>query len=119
MFANRLTNVFFATLLLLGWVVSDVFAQSDRIALITDMKGEVALAKKGSQTFAKADWGTPLFEGDRIRTGLRTLKIIGHPAVPTNLFPTYVFRHSWSTPLTTRFCLKVVIRSNRHVQTPT
>jgi len=69
MSANRLTNVFFATLLLLGWVVSDVFAQSDRIALITDMKGEVALAKKGSQTFAKADWGTPLFEGDRIRTG--------------------------------------------------
>lgn len=68
MSAIRIANVFAVALTISLGVIVDAAAQSDRIALITEMKGEVALAKKGSQAFAKTNWGTPLFEGDRVRT---------------------------------------------------
>ena len=57
----------FACLLLSA--VPTAHAQQDRIALITDVKGTVEVAREGSTTYQKAEWGAPLFEGDKLRTG--------------------------------------------------
>lgn len=44
------------------------FAQSsERVALITDLSGTVEVASR-SAAFAKASWGTPLYEGDQVKT---------------------------------------------------
>jgi len=64
---SRLRFCILSVLLLAGTAFS-VQAQSDRIALVTEIKGTVELAKAGSSSYAKIDWGTPLFEGDRVRT---------------------------------------------------
>ncbi len=38
-------------------------------ALVTDIKGTVEVSRTGETTFRAADWGSQLFEGDRVRTG--------------------------------------------------
>jgi len=68
---TQLTSTFrklTAVAALLFLVAGSVFAQSNRIALLTEVSGSVELARAGSNTFNVADWGSPLFEGDRIRT---------------------------------------------------
>jgi len=50
------------------FAASSVFAQSNRVALLTEVSGSVDVARAGSNTFNTADWGSPLFEGDRVRT---------------------------------------------------
>lgn len=53
-----------------------VQAQSERVALITEIKGTVELAKSGSTTFTKVDWGTPLFEGDQVKTSAASEAVV-------------------------------------------
>jgi len=72
----RLSRFITALFLLTAWVSSDALAQSERVALITEIRGEVALAKAGSESFNKVDWGTPLFEGDRVRTAASSEAIL-------------------------------------------
>lgn len=66
----------FALLLVFFGLSAASFAQGQRIALITEMKGDVQLARAGSQSFGKADWGTPLYEGDRIRTAASAQAVV-------------------------------------------
>lgn len=56
-----------ALLLLLALVVLPASAQN-RLAIITELSGTVELARSGSNNFGAAEWGSPLFEGDRVRT---------------------------------------------------
>lgn len=56
-----------ASFLLLASVVLPVAAQN-RLAIITELSGTVELARSGSNNFGAAEWGSPLFEGDRVRT---------------------------------------------------
>jgi hypothetical protein len=43
--------------------------QSQYIALITSINGNVMLKKSGKSEFIKAFWGTQLYQGDQIKTG--------------------------------------------------
>lgn len=43
-------------------------AAQDRLAIITEVSGTVELARSGSASFGAAEWGTPLYNGDRVRT---------------------------------------------------
>jgi|GEM_PF-736161 len=54
---------------LLVFVLAAPAVAQNRVALMTDIKGTVEIARSGSADFRSADWGTQLFEGDRIRTG--------------------------------------------------
>ncbi|NQV72808.1 tetratricopeptide repeat protein [bacterium] len=71
---------FFSSLLLAALFsmsfLSSASAQTDRIALVTEVSGDVALAKAGTSAFTKVDWGTPLFEGDRIRTAASSEAVV-------------------------------------------
>ncbi len=58
----------FATLLVAVLALPSTSAAQNRVALLTDINGTVEVARAGSQSFAPAEWGTQLFEGDRIRT---------------------------------------------------
>lgn len=53
--------------LLLAIILLPAAAQ-DRVAIITEIAGTVELARSGSASFGAAEWGTPLFNGDRVRT---------------------------------------------------
>jgi len=55
-------RLFILSVLLFAGTAFSVQAQSDRIALVTEIKGTVELAKAGSSSYAKIDWGTPLFQ---------------------------------------------------------
>lgn len=57
----------FAATALFALLVLPSSAQ-DRLALITELSGSVELARSGSSTFDATEWGTPLYQGDRIRT---------------------------------------------------
>lgn len=52
---------------LLALLVLPASAQN-RLALITELSGAVELARSGSTTFDATEWGTPLYQGDRVRT---------------------------------------------------
>lgn len=56
-----------ASTVLMALLVLPSVAQ-DRLALITELSGAVELARSGSTTFDATEWGTPLYQGDRIRT---------------------------------------------------
>ena len=62
---THLRKVAFAALLML--FALPVQAQ-ERQAIITELTGTVELSRSGSSNFGSAEWGTPLFSGDRIRT---------------------------------------------------
>jgi len=64
-FSSRLQYLAFAVLL--AALVLPASAQN-RLALITELSGTVELARSGSSTFDATEWGTPLYQGDRIRT---------------------------------------------------
>jgi len=51
-------------------------AQSNRVALLTEISGTVELARSGTGSFEKADWGTPLFAGDRLRTAASSQAVV-------------------------------------------
>ena len=53
--------------LLLALTIFPANAQ-DRVAIITEIAGSVELARSGSASFGAAEWGSPLFNGDRVRT---------------------------------------------------
>jgi len=55
--------------LLLAGLFSGAASAQDRVALMTDIKGTVEVARAGETAFRAADWGSQLFEGDRVRTG--------------------------------------------------
>lgn len=57
-----------AALLVALFSLSHSATAQNRVALLTDINGTVEVARAGSQSFAPAEWGTQLFEGDRIRT---------------------------------------------------
>ncbi len=59
---------FFAAVLVAFFTLPFSAAAQNRVALLTDINGTVEVSRAGSQTFAPAEWGTQLFEGDRIRT---------------------------------------------------
>ena len=69
-------RLFLPLLLIAVLFVPNASAQSERIGLVTDVVGSVELAKAGSDTFSKADWGTPLFEGDRVRTAASSEAVV-------------------------------------------
>ncbi|MEQ9104337.1 MAG: tetratricopeptide repeat protein [Rhodothermales bacterium] len=58
----------FATFLVVLLALPASSSAQNRVALLTDINGTVEVARAGSQSFAPAEWGTQLFEGDRIRT---------------------------------------------------
>jgi len=48
----------------------EVLAQgTDHLALITEIKGSVSVARANASEFKAVTWGTQLFEGDRVKTG--------------------------------------------------
>ena len=63
------------------------------------MRGEVALAQKGYDTFAKADWGSPLFEGSEPSSG--QLYMIGSMYVKSGLLADAIntFKHCIGCPI--------------------
>lgn len=64
-----LLKFFLASFASFSIIFSD-FAQEESqwIALITGIKGNVMVKKEGKSEFVKAKWGTQLFNGDQIRT---------------------------------------------------
>ncbi len=62
------TSLAFVAVMVTGLLAPAASAQ-DRVALMTDIKGTVEVARAGETTFRAADWGSQLFEGDRVRTG--------------------------------------------------
>lgn len=61
-------RIYFVTLLVAVLALPATSFAQNRVALLTDINGTVEVARAGSQSFAPAEWGTQLFEGDRIRT---------------------------------------------------
>lgn len=65
---TRVRRSFFSFALGALLFTGSLYAQ-DRVALMTDIKGTVEVARAGETSFRAADWGSQLFEGDRVRTG--------------------------------------------------
>lgn len=65
---NRISPALLIALALVA--TSGALAQGDLryLALITDLKGEVQILRGGKASLVKAQWGTQLFEGDKIKT---------------------------------------------------
>ena len=66
---NSFLQISLSISLLAVLLVPSVYSQENRIALITEVQGTVEVAREGSTDFEKAEWGSPLFEGDQVRTG--------------------------------------------------
>ncbi|PIQ62460.1 MAG: hypothetical protein COV99_05750 [Bacteroidetes bacterium CG12_big_fil_rev_8_21_14_0_65_60_17] len=64
-----LSTLLLGTLLFGILVLPGALHAQDRVALMTDIKGTVEVARAGEATFKPADWGSQLFEGDQVRTG--------------------------------------------------
>ncbi len=48
----------------------------DRVAVLTEVAGTVELARNGSSSFGSAEWGSPLYAGDRIRTAAQAQAVL-------------------------------------------
>lgn len=58
------------TVVLIALVTGSALGQeTQRLAFIYKLSGEVSIARAPNEPFEKADFGTPLFEGDRLQTG--------------------------------------------------
>jgi len=71
-----LTLCCFAIVCTAAFPVDFAHAQNNRVALLTELSGTVELSRSGSASFERADWGIPLFEGDRLRTAASSQAIV-------------------------------------------